>query len=205
MRAARASMTVALAAALAAMGTATHAASPIDGEWAVDAPLPADTTRPCPGFLPPGSRVRLAVDAAPAASAEEAGRKQYAARLTLLAPLSPALCALEIGKPFADLPGMCDAGQLKGDAAAPADVPEARVEFHRLNGADIASGSFDFYTAQGAQRGAAFALLYLGTRGIDWELWQAAPDRLVAQCTVRRPGEPPVIESVPMTWRRVGG
>ena len=192
------------AAAMAAQPPRQDTPKMPSGIWTVESKPPANAVSFCSGYLPPGTRVQIQVEGPTRRAVEEDIKNQLGVTLSLLPPLSPALCKLGIGEPFADTPRLCDGGSLAVDANQPLVFDDAVIDFRRLSVQDIASREHEFYTDLGAKRGSRFALMFLWQRAVDWDLWLQSPDRMVSECTVTLPGKNN-IDSFPMVWRRQPG
>lgn len=171
------------------------------GMWRIETQPPVGALKLCHGFLPNGTRVRLQVEGPTRRAIEEDIKNQLGVTITLLPPLAPSLCSLDIGRASPDAKPLCVDGKFAVDANLPFELDDAAFDFRRLTAKDISSRTMEFFTDRGAELGSPFALLWRWQRAGDWDLWLKSPDQMVSECIVKLPGKNN-IDSFPMIWNR---
>jgi hypothetical protein len=190
---------VAIACLLSALHT-LKASAAMNGIWTVTTTPPTGTVSVCPEFLPSGTRVKLQVEGPTRQALEEQRNDELGGSLTLLAPLSPTLCAAGVGATTGFGLNVCEGPRLR-EPKADALFDDASFTFSRWSDADAKDPAGEFFASRGARKNARFVQLVLKNKAVEWTLWLKSPREMVSECLAKFPGKNNVT-SFPMIWRR---
>lgn len=172
-----------------------------NGTWTIESTPPADAVKLCDEYLPTGTTVRLMAEGPTRHAIEEDIGNELGGTLTLLSPVTPAICTVGLGAETRFGLNLCEAGKAARPIHTPAVFTDAVFVFSRLDGAAAADPENFFYAQMGARSGARFARVFLKYKAVEWELWLKSANAMVSRCVAELPGKDNYA-SFPMIWRR---
>lgn len=175
-----------------------------NGTWTIETRPPTEAVRLCSEFLPNGTRLSLVAEGPTRLSIEEERRNELGGTLTLLPPISAALCRSGLGTETGFGTNLCSNTNLTISPDIPIQFTDAVFLLSRLDAAGVADPENDFFVSRGARKGTRFATIFLKDKGIEWRLWLRSADEMISECVAHLPGKNN-LDSFPMIWRRQPG
>jgi hypothetical protein len=172
-----------------------------NGTWMIKSTPPADAVKLCDEYLPTGTTLRLVAEGPTRRAIEEDINNELGGTLTLLSPVTPAICSVGLGAATSFGLNLCERGNASGQTHTPLVFTDAIFVFSRLDAAAAENPENFFYTQMGARSGARFARVLLKYKAVEWELWLRSANEMVSRCVADLPGKDKVV-SFPMIWRR---
>lgn len=176
----------------------------LNGIWVIEATPPADAIKLFDEYLPTGTKLRLLVEGPTLRAIESNVADELGGILTVLPPITDALCHTGIGMTTTFGNNLCSSEKSKTAVDGQVEFEDALFVFSRLDAEEAAAPENEFFARNGARSGARFVRLSLKYKPGEWVLWLRSTNEMLSECIFQRPGVKN-FDSFPMIWRRQPG